>query len=645
MSVNQGALPASPLRAAVEFSRRSWHNIATALALPVVFVLWAVSLQSVDLRAMNDYGLTSVLPAGYFIALGLLTLSACLQLRTGSPGWVWFLHVAMLVLLIHGTPSLLYESLRYSWAWKHVGVIDYLQRHAALDPASRFLSVYHNYPGFFTFNLFLTQAAGLSNPLGYAALAPAFFNLIYIGPLWMIYRAFTDDQRLVRLSLWVFFCASWVGQDYFAPQAISMFLYLLMIALLLWYLRDDQFFGHIPFSSWPVIKRVTKLVDKVFGPIQQMTWVQPGQYSPAGVKIMTLKQREAAWFRSSRSQQAGAVLFILLVIAAIVVSHPLTPVFILLSLFVLAALRQTRMRWLLVAAGLIIIAWNMTGARNFAGDAIADVLTDFGNVKGKMDASSLGTLGAGQQFAALMSRALTGLALLLGMAGIVRRRWARQSDVAAIGLALSPLVMPVLNSYGGEMIFRAFLFSLPFMAFFIAGLFFANARSLRSWAGVIMPAAVSAVLLACLMFAYYGKERQYAFTKGEWDAASFVYETAPEGTLLIEGSRNYPSQFRNYERFVFVPISRESVEARREIMEHPDKVLERWMSNPRYSAAYAIFTRSQRIMDESLGYLPVGAAEKIEQQLQASGKFKIVYQNRDARVYVLAARQRGGNNP
>lgn len=617
-----------------------------AFALPAVFVLWILAMRGVDLRAMNDFGLTSVLPPAYFIALALLTVSACLQMRGGSPNWVSVLHVAMLILLIHGTPSLLYESLRYSWAWKHVGIIDYLQRYGTLDPTSRFLSVYHNYPGFFTFNLFLTEAAGLTNPLKYAQLAPVFFNLIYIGPLWMIYRAFTDDPRLIRLSLWVFFCASWVGQDYFAPQAISMFLYLLMLALVLWYLRDDEHFGHIPFSSWPVIRRVTRLVDIIFGPILQMVWVEPKHGESAGkVRVLTLTHRKPAWLHPSRRQVIGTVLVILMAVATIVVTHPLTPVFILLSLFVLAALKQMRLRWLLVAAAVIVVAWNATGAHSFVGDAIGDVITDFGNVKGKMDSDSLGTPSAGQQFASLMSRSLTLVALFLGMLGIARRRFAQQSDVAAMSLALAPLIMPVLNSYGGEMIFRAYLFSLPFMAFFIGGLVYANARSLQAWGGFIMPAFLSVVLMACLMFAYYGKERQYAFTQQEVDAASFVYETAPEGTLLIEGSRNYPSQFRNYERFVFVPISREKNEVREELIENPERVFERWMSNKQYSAAYIIFTRSQRLMEEALGGFPVGALDEIEQKLQASGKFKIVYENHDARVYVLASRQRGGENP
>jgi hypothetical protein len=593
------------------------------LAWLVAFVLWLASVQGVNLRAMNDYGLVSVLPATYFIALGLLTVSACFQLRFGSSNWVWLLHLALLIVIIHGTPTALYEFLRYSWAWKHIGIIDYLQRHGTVDPTIRFLSVYHNWPGFFTLSLFLTEAAGLGTSLAYASLAPVFFNLVYAGPLWMIYRAFSNDQRLVRLGLWVFFCASWVGQDYFAPQALAMFLYLLMLAMVLWFLRDEHAFGRLPLAGWPVIRQATRIIDRRLPPLQP---------SPA-------------WSSSTRRQRVGAAIIIMVCVSAIAVSHPLTPVFIGLSLFILAALKQMRMRWLLILAVAVIVVWNVTGARAFVGDAIGDVLSDFGNVKGKIALQSLGTVSAGQQFVSMAGRVLTGLVLLMGLLGMARRRWAGQRDVAALGLALAPLVMPLLNSYGGEMIFRAYLFSLPFMAFFVAGVVFPKQGALQNWAGVALPAGLSAVLLFCLMFSYYGKERQYFFTRGEVAAANFIYETAPHNTLLIEGSRNYPSQFRNYERFVYVPLSREAMDDRREVIQDAAGVLARWMSDERFPAAFVIFTRSQRAMDESLGVFPVGALTLIEEEMKASGKFKAVFQNEDASVYVLAARQRGGNNP
>ena len=49
-----------------------------------------------------------------------------------------------------------------------------------------------------------------------------------------------------------------------------------------------------------------------------------------------------------------------------------------------------------------------------------------------------------------------------------------------------------------------------------------------------------AVLLAAFMFAYLGKERANYFTDDEIAVVTRFYDSAPAGSLLIEGSRNYP---------------------------------------------------------------------------------------------------------
>ena len=65
------------------------------------------------------------------------------------------------------------------------------------------------------------------------------------------------------------------------------------------------------------------------------------------------------------------------------------------------------------------------------------------------------------------------------------------------------------------------------------------------------------VLITGYLFAHFGKDRGYYFTPDEVAAARLVYENAPPGSLLIEGNRNYPGLFVNYDRFTYVPIDRE----------------------------------------------------------------------------------------
>ena len=70
-----------------------------------------------------------MLPPAFFVALAILSLSCCILIfQQRVPTWVFVLHVLCFIVFVHGSPSLLYgyEDLRYSWAWKHGGVIDYV---------------------------------------------------------------------------------------------------------------------------------------------------------------------------------------------------------------------------------------------------------------------------------------------------------------------------------------------------------------------------------------------------------------------------------------------------------------------------------------------------------------------------------------
>ena len=139
--------------------------------------------------------------------------------------------------MIHGTPAIIYDTLRYSWAWKHVGIVDYIQRHGSVESDVETLSAYHDWPGFFTLSALVTDVAGVRAATAFAAGAPVLFNLAFVGGLFLIFRSLTRDRRLLWLAIWLFVLADWVGQDYFAPQAMAYFLYLVVIGICVGWLR------------------------------------------------------------------------------------------------------------------------------------------------------------------------------------------------------------------------------------------------------------------------------------------------------------------------------------------------------------------------------------------------------------------------
>jgi len=204
---------------------------------------------------------------------------------------------------------------------------------------------------------------------------------------------------------------------------------------------------------------------------------------------------------------------------------------------------------------------------------------------------------------------------------------------------VSPAVVLAANNFGGEILFRVFLFSLPFAAFFAAHAL-VDLPLLRGRLGALVPFVVSLALLAGFLLAHFGKDGHYVFTPEEVAAATWLADNAPEGSLLVEGSRNYPTQFHNYEYFRYVPIDREPLATRREIARRPVRTLERWMTDERDTAAYVLLTRSQQREETAMGFRPAGFLAGLEEDLRTSDRFAIAFENRDAVIFTLRGAQR-----
>jgi hypothetical protein len=171
---------------------------------------------------------------------------------------------------------------------------------------------------------------------------------------------------------------------------------------------------------------------------------------------------------------------------------------------------------------------------------------------------------------------------------------------------------------------------VPFLAFLGAHALLGHRRVIPA-----LTATVAALLLGGFLVAYYGKERINYFTPQEVAAAKYVDTHAPPGSLLIDGTNNYPYAFKNYERFTYVSVALEPASSWPRILANPVGVLYTWMSDPRYRSAYVLITRSQKIEVEADGDMPAGSIDRIERALNASGRFRVAYRNRDAEVLML----------
>jgi hypothetical protein len=585
---------------------------AASVLLPLcALFLWAISLQYVNIQAMTDLGLVSVLPASTIIALVILTTSFSLTLRQPKP-WVPVIlfHLFLLVFMLYGITTLVEEAPRFAVVYRHAGYTEYIMRTGSVDPG---LDAYFNWPGFFVLSAFVTRVVGYHDILPFAAWAPVFFNLIYLGPLYVIFTSATTDKRLVWLGLWFFYLTNWIGQDYFSPQGLNFFLYLVIIAILLkWFKLTTGHQQRIPGRLWQRLGRFLPLVQKL-----SMWLTAPDSYcTPA-----------QPWQRTS------LLISLVIIFAFVVFSHPLTPFVVLASVTTLVIFRRCTPRWLPILMAIMTGAWIIFMTRVFLTGHLSWVTGDFGQVSSTITANVTDRVIQGSPehifiatIRVIMTAALWGLAF----AGAVFRLRRGFRDASYVLLAIAPFSLVVANSYGGEILLRIYLFSLPLMVFFAAALFYTTPDSGMSRKMTMAVAGVSLVLLGTFLFTRYGNERMDYMTYAEVDGVHYLYSIAPPNSLLISGWDDGPLQFQDYEKYNYASLADLPPNA---ITTQDVNVIVRFIESQQYSDTYLIITRSQKAaLDLSSGLQP-GALDRLEHVLLRSGKFKLMYSNSDAQIF------------
>jgi hypothetical protein len=466
---NMGDLAASPAIA------------AGALALSIA------SLAGARLR-LSGYGLYQSLPWPYYLGLAGLPLASAVEWRRRSSRPMLVLgYLTAFLVLVWLTPYVLEGTARFRTAYLSYGYVDPVIRGQGLLPH---LFVYHNWP-LFPLAMAALQSVTAISPIKLMAFFPALMMVLYLVPLSALLLLATDrlwpgpdrgwraflraplgtDARWVA-GLWLFVVFQWTNQDYFSPQALAFLFYLgLLVVLAHTALRQRGGFG--------------------------------GVTGAATVILFTL----------------------------IVATHVLTA---LVALFVIAGFtltRQLRRPTLLLLCLLVFVAWQAYVAApfyEFYGHRLLQTVFAAGdflqsNVSGRIS-------GSGAHLTVSRLRVgVTAIVFALGFMavlsqwrprrGLLRplplwRSLSKELRFALVLLVATVLVGPV-SIYGGEMLIRTELFSLPPLAMIVAVT--VNRRSMLA-----AVAATLAIMAPVHILTHYGNELYDYVSPGEIAGFNFV---------------------------------------------------------------------------------------------------------------------------
>lgn len=549
----------------------------------LVLIVLMLSVPAVHPDQLGDLGLASVLPFTVWLAFAALIVGYAVATSFAPMSRVLGSYVAVLSIALHSLPVLAYQYPRFPWTWKHVGVVDFIQRNNAVDPGIHTMNAFHSWPGFFGLNTLLTETGGLESSLSYAAWAPIFFNLAYLGALVLLFRTITDDHRWVWTGCLFFTVANWIGQDYFAPQALAFLFYLTVMGILL---------------SW-----------------------------------FPRRRRGAHEARSRDRVIMAGLVFVLLV--ATLVSHQLTPVMIAAAAGGLALFRTTVLRWpALVVVGLLAV-WMIDFARPFTVEYVPIIMSDLVTITNRLDSGlvDFGQVDTSQRAVSLAARGLTALTVVVGGLGFLRSFRSGVHWRSILVLLVAPVILVGASSYGGEILFRAFFFALPALGLLMGALWFSRVPGDRLLWSIGSLAGMIALVFGMSIIAKHGNDTRTVFRHGEVAAASYMYETAPPGSLVVQLSTSSPLRFRNYENLVDVVLEEYPENSKTRFVDDPVAFVSRLAVDGDYTETYVLLTDSQEAAVSRLGRMPPDTYDIAATSLQASDVFEVLISNDDAWLF------------
>ncbi len=208
-------------------NRKQVSVLLTVLAV----LLWSQSILYARFE-VGYFGLIHSLPITFFIALAFLTAaSATLWTSTENHSKLLCLQLVILIAILWLAPEVTGGSPPFDdHAYRSLGLIEYIaeQGHFSSSEIS-----YLSWPGAFILSTILAEALSVNfEPvLGFF---PLFMQLLYLLPLYIFLKNTLgqNQSNYCWAGAWLFYLASWQGNEYFSSApGVGLFLLLILLAL------------------------------------------------------------------------------------------------------------------------------------------------------------------------------------------------------------------------------------------------------------------------------------------------------------------------------------------------------------------------------------------------------------------------------
>ncbi|MCX4809961.1 lipopolysaccharide biosynthesis protein [Streptomyces sp. NBC_01239] len=462
------------------------------LLVAALLLYWvpALRLGEADLDRMGGLGLISVLPLPTLVGAALLIVVFASLLWLGREHKT-LLMITLLatVFSLHALPAVIETEPRFPTAWQHLGFIDYIDRTGSAVPD---LDARWSWPGFFAVAAFVGRTCGITDWSEVIRWWPTAIQLAYLAPMFLLVRSLRASWRAKWTGIWIFVLSGWVGQDYFSPQGFTFLLYLAFVAILLVWFRA-------PHVLW--------------------TKMRPG---------------EAEVEPTDRRQQAVLLMVLTGLFAASVPAHQLTPFVMLGVLTVLVLIGRSELRGLPILFAVLVAVWLGFMAEPYWSGHFNDLFGGVGGVGSNVSTSVSGRIqgGSSTHKLVLYTRVLlAGGVMTFACWGWLRRRTNKYRERSLLVLTFVPFLGFGMQSYGGEMALRVFMFAVPGAAL-LAGLALfprtgatAGEREKDRSNRLAPPAALLAglLLMGGFLVARWGNEGFERVRPGEVAAMNYVY--------------------------------------------------------------------------------------------------------------------------